>query len=428
MSKTIEIKNLGKKYIVSHEKEALVRHILPRFLGIKKYAEFWALKGIDLKIEEGECLGIIGRNGAGKSTLLSILAGITFPTEGQVKIDGKVAAILSLGAGFHQELTGEENIYLNAAILGLSPRDIKNRFADIVDFAELQDFIDAPLKTYSSGMYVRLGFSIAVNVDFDILLIDEILSVGDIAFQKKCIEKLKEFSALGKTLIMTSQSLSLIGQLASWAVLLERGKISSQGKPRETINQYEEMMGIEKEKKIEASALRCSANPAPVRNFPHPITEVELKDVKKDWGTRTGTGDAEIKIVKLLDSRNQKQSLFKTGSRLKIQVDFFVHNEVENPHFGVAIFKDDGTYCYGPNTRFDGIKIPFLKKGKGTFFIEYPELNLLPGKYKISVAIWEKDEKFAYNYYSAYYNLEVYSSKKDHGIVYLRHKWDLKLP
>lgn len=427
MIKAIETKKLGKKYIISHEKEAMVRHILPKFFSIRDREEFWALQEINLEIRKGECIGVIGRNGAGKSTLLNIFAGITFPTQGEVLVNGKISAILTLGAGFHPELTGEENIYLNASILGLRLKEIKRRFNEIVEFSELKDFIDAPLQTYSSGMYMRLGFSIAIHIDFDILLIDEILSVGDIGFQEKCLTKLKEFHKNGKTLVITSQSLDLLKYLCDKTLLLERGKIEFIGESQDAIAQYQEMMSIKEEKDIQILAERTS-RPLFIRGSSNSDSEGKVEAIKSNWGTRVGTGDIEIKRVRLVDSRGKEEPIFETGQRLKVWVDFFVHTEIADPHFGIAIFRDDGTYCYGPNTRFDGIKIPKLKKGAGWFSIEYQELNLLPGSYKISVAIWEREERFAYDYHYAFYDFKVCSSKKDHGVVYLRHKWLWKLP
>ncbi|MFN7170943.1 MAG: ABC transporter ATP-binding protein, partial [Candidatus Omnitrophota bacterium] len=193
----IELENISKKYILKYEKGAFIKDILPRLFIPKEEKEFWALKDINLKIEEGACLGILGRNGAGKSTLLNIMAGISAPTEGKVRIKGKISTLLTLGAGFHPELTGIDNIYLNGVILGMKIKEIKERLNKIIEFSELGDFIKQPLYTYSSGMILRLGFSIVIHTDFDILLIDEIISVGDIPFQEKCIKKINEFKEEG---------------------------------------------------------------------------------------------------------------------------------------------------------------------------------------------------------------------------------------
>ncbi|MGE4358147.1 MAG: ABC transporter ATP-binding protein, partial [Candidatus Omnitrophota bacterium] len=207
--KIIELENIGKKYILRQEKGAFIKDVLPRLFIPKEEKEFWALKDINLEVGKGECLGIVGRNGAGKSTLLNLIAGISSPTEGNVKVKGKLSTLLTLGAGFHPELSGIDNIYLNGVILGLKISEIKERLKEIVKFSELNGFINQPLYTYSSGMMLRLGFSIAVHINFDILLIDEILSVGDISFQEKCIKKINSFKEEGKTLIIASQSLEL---------------------------------------------------------------------------------------------------------------------------------------------------------------------------------------------------------------------------
>jgi ABC-type polysaccharide/polyol phosphate transport system ATPase subunit len=425
MTKTIEIRNLGKKYIISHEKEAMVRHIFPRLLGIKKYEEFWALQDINLEINKGECLGIIGRNGAGKTTLLNILAGITSPTHGKVLVNGKISAILTLGAGFHPELTGEENVYLNASILGLSSKEIKRRFNEIVEFSELKDFIDAPLKTYSTGMYMRLGFAIAINVDFDILLIDEILTVGDLFFQEKCLNKLKELRKKGKTLVFVSQSPDLLNILSNFAILLDKGKIILVNSPKNVTEYYQRE--IFKEIPVIKKDIKDKVQIEETRITDEGLNK-EINVSKDGWRVKMGSQDAQITKVSFFNGRLKETNLFHTGEKLKVVVEYVVKKEIEDPHFGVAIFTEDGLYCYGPNTRFDKIKIKRLKVGRGEFSIKYKRLNLLPGQYRVSVAIWEKDEKFAYDYHRAYYKFEVVSDKKDHGALYLDHKWHWKLP
>jgi ABC-type polysaccharide/polyol phosphate transport system ATPase subunit len=263
MTKTIEIKKLGKKYTIFHEKGALVRDIPLWVLGIKKYEVLWALKGIDLEVNAGECLGIIGENGSGKSTLLNILSGITFPTQGSVKLNGKISAILSLGAGFHPGLTGEENIYLNASILGLGLREAKERFKEIVEFSELRDFIDVPLRTYSTGMYMRLGFSVAIHTDFDILLIDEIISVGDEEAQQKCIKKIFELKESGKTIVLVSHNMNIISELCNRVILLERGKIIKEDLPQKVIPYYLET--VEDKKAKHQLLLKQQEEAAPLR-------------------------------------------------------------------------------------------------------------------------------------------------------------------
>lgn len=414
------LNNIGKKYIISHEKEAIIRHVLPKFLRIKTYEELWALRQINLEVKQGLTYGVIGRNGAGKTTLLNIISGVTFPSWGEVFLNGKVSALLSLGAGFHPDLTGQENIYINGSILGLKIKEIKKRFKDIVEFSELGNFISAPLQTYSAGMYMRLGFAIAINVDFDILLMDELLTVGDISFQDKCLKRLRQLRNQGKTIILVSQSLDLLEGLADELILLNDGKILSSGKPKEVINLYQEIMGSSKIEKVipkidnKIERLSKASNPSQVS--------------QAGWGSRSGNKEVQIYEVKLLDKRNKETSIFKSGRYMKIKVGFIAHKDIDEPHFGVAIFRQDGTYCYGPNTKFDGLRIKKIKKGRGEFSIEYRNLNLLSGRYLVSVAIWEKEEKFAYDNHYASYRFEVVSDKKDHGILYLNHKWRWRLP
>jgi ABC-type polysaccharide/polyol phosphate transport system ATPase subunit len=237
----IEAKGLSKQYIISHEKDTLIRNMLPYIFRRKYKEEFWALKDVNFSIAERESLGIIGPNGAGKSTLLNIMAGIVTPTEGSVNIKGKVSSILTLGAGFHYELTGEENIFLNGSILGMTSKELKRKLNSIIDFSELGSFVDAPIQTYSTGMMLRLGFSVAVHADFDILLVDEILLVGDLHFQKKCIRKMEEFRKEGRTLVVSSQSLHLVRSLTDKILLLNRGEKTGYGDPDAVIEQYQNL-------------------------------------------------------------------------------------------------------------------------------------------------------------------------------------------
>lgn len=241
MSHSIELKNLRKKYRVYFEKPALIRNILPFLVSQGKAQEFWALDGISFSMEKGECVGIIGPNGSGKSTILSILAGVSSPTEGEVSVRGKVSSLLSLGAGFNFELTGQENVYLNGAILGLSKAEIDGIYHDIVAFADLGKFMNAKLSTYSSGMNMRLGFAIAVMVPFDVLLMDEILAVGDLAFQTKCFRTMRKFwEDEGKTIIFVSHDLVKIEEICSSVIWFEHGKVEAMGPPGEVIEAYKE--------------------------------------------------------------------------------------------------------------------------------------------------------------------------------------------
>lgn len=236
----IKINNVSKRFKRGHKlllKEALLDLFRPA-----KQENFWALRNISFNIKKGESLGIIGENGSGKSTILKLIAGVLIPTYGMINITGKIGPLIELGAGFHPELTGRENIYLNGTILGLSIKEIDQRFDDIVNFSGLSDFIDTPVKHYSSGMYMRLGFSIAVHSKPDILLVDEILAVGDAKFQKKCLEKMKEFHKKGVTIIIISHSVDLISSFCDRAIVIKNGKILHQGKTVKIVARYKEMI------------------------------------------------------------------------------------------------------------------------------------------------------------------------------------------
>lgn len=244
--KVIELQNVGKRFVLSHQKSGLLNDFLPNFLNQATTRELWALKNINMEVKSGQVVGIIGRNGAGKTTLLNILAGISIPTEGKVDITGKVSTLLTLGAGFQEELSGRENIYLNASILGMNRKEIKEKFPGIIDFSELDGFLDVPLRTYSQGMLMRLGFSIATHIDFDILLTDEVLYVGDVLFQKKCYEKIVDFKRHGKTMIITTQDLTIIERLCDKVFLLENGSIEAQGEAELVVGRYLKLLNERK--------------------------------------------------------------------------------------------------------------------------------------------------------------------------------------
>jgi ABC-type polysaccharide/polyol phosphate transport system ATPase subunit len=400
----IELHNVSKKYTLKFHKGALIRDILPRIINPYLKREFWALREINLNVDEGEVVGIIGDNGAGKSTLLSIVGKITAPTEGKVSFKGRVHPLLSLGAGFHRELSGEDNIYLNALLLGLKKEEIKERIGRIIEFSELGGFIKQPIYTYSSGMLLRLGFAIAVHVDFDILLLDEILAVGDLNFQRKCMDKIKEFIENGKTILIASQSMDTIKELCTRVILLDSGKILKDGEPEEVVDYYHR---LRERKKMFGEGIIS------IQNIPE-----EIERISSGWGKKFGNGKAEITRVEFF-GKDGKRENFMTGEPLTISVDAEIKEEIYNPHFGIAIFRDDYVYCHGPNTKFDGIKIKKLKPGRLNFQLHYPEFILNAGNYKVSVAIWDEEETDPFVYHCAYYDLEICSGSESQWLATL---------
>lgn len=380
---SVSLDNIGKKYPIIRSNA---------FSG----SDFWALKGLSLNIPKGLIYGVIGRNGAGKTTLLNIIAKTLNPTEGDILTSGRVCGLFNLGVGFQDELTGRENIFLNGAILGAAKKELESKLDPIIEFSELGKFIDMPLGSFSQGMRLRLGFSIIANMDFDILVIDEVLAVGDSLFQSKCYERLMDFKRQGKTLVITSQDTAMIERLCDEAVLLDHGRMLSKGNSREVIDRYSALLNTEK----------FFVGPENKKAILVENTKKWADDVS-NWGKRLGTKEVAIDSVKFINRFGFKRSSIKTRGPLKIKVHFTAKNKVKDPHFGIAIFRKDGVYCYGPNTGFDGQVIPELKPGKGWFMLEYKNLLLAPGEYMVSVAIWDKDEKIAFDYHDGSYKLII---------------------
>ena len=375
--------------------------------GIRR-EDFWALKDISFEVPAGQIFGIIGRNGAGKTTLLNAIAGVLSPTEGEVKIKGRVLGLFNLGVGFQDELSGRENIFLNGSILGASRKELEDKLSAIIDFSEIGDFINMPLGTYSQGMRLRLAFSIVANLDFDVLLLDEVLAVGDVPFQNKCYERIMDFRREGRTLIITTQSMGLIERLCQKAILLDHGFLLCEGGPEEVIGRYRALVATEK---FFVGPLK-----------PHDELVTKTKRWAEDvsgWGKKFGAKEVTIDSVALKNKFGFQCSSIKSGEPLKVKVSFSSRDTVKRPHFGVAIFRKDGVYCYGPNTEFDGYYIPELKKGKGSFELYFKKVLLAAGDYRISVAIWDADETLAYDYHNACYGFKIAGENNNHELTAL---------
>lgn len=367
--------------------------------------ELWALRDVTLDLPRGRMVGIVGSNGSGKSTLLKLVGGILKPTSGSIRVDGRVSALIELGAGFHPEFTGRENLYVNGILLGLSRAEVRDRFDEIVAFAGLAAFIDNPVKTYSSGMYMRLGFAIAVTVDPDILLIDEVLAVGDEAFQHKCVGKIQEFKARGKTIVLVSHDLGSIERLCDQAVWLHEGRLMAQGGTREIVDRYlnhvagEEAraLGVE-HREAEAQAAAGSA---------------------QRWGSR----EVEITRVRLIDRTGAERYLYDAGEPCTMRLAYRAARPVEDCVFGIGIFRKDGICCYGTNTAIDGLHLGKLE-GEGEVMVEVGRLDLVEGEYLLDVAVHARDGH-PYDYHSRLYAFAVRSRVKDTGVARLGHRWRL---
>lgn len=400
--KAIVVEHVSKSFKIYKDKSSTLMESL-LFWKRKKYENRQVLDDISFTVDKGEAVGLIGHNGCGKSTTLKMLSKILYPDKGTIRVNGRVSSLIELGAGFHPDMSGRENIYINASIFGLTKKEIDRRLDDIIAFSELEEFIDNPVRTYSSGMYMRLAFSVAINVDADVLLIDEILAVGDVAFQSKCFKRLKEIKHNGTTIIIVSHAMRQIEQICDRAIWIHKGRIRAQGVPRDINSQYMDCMGEQQE----------------TTNEPQGKTD----EIDKN-ATRWGNGDARISKIKLLNGDGKEVSRFCTDDPMTIQFNYEVKKYVENAVFGIMIVRIDGVDCYGTNTRIDRMpEFAITQNGRVNFAMD--AMNLLPGNYIIDLAI-EKDEGIPIDYYTKAKRFEVYAKSEDIGIVRINHRWEIE--
>jgi len=362
--------------------------------------EHVALDGIDLDIEPGEAVALIGPNGSGKSTLLKLAGGILQPTEGSVEVDGRVTALIELGAGFHPEITGRENVLFNGMLLGLDRREIEARLPEILDFAEIGDFIDQPVKTYSSGMYVRLGFAVAVAVEPDVLLIDEVLSVGDEAFTRRCLDRLARMRQAGVTMVLVSHDLDLVESFADRAVYLRAGRVRSRGSVDSVIARYR----------------------GDVAGTPEKPAEDRESSVRADGQSRRwGSGEVEIVAVELPTGAGVTR-LVPTGAPCRLRIRYRAQRQIDDFVVGVAWHRSDGTLVTGHNTDLDGHRSRVLG-GEGEIRCSYDGLNLSPGDYLVDVAVHARDGT-AYDYWCDAIRIRVTSGVEWPGVWAAPHRWE----
>ncbi|MCR5804095.1 MAG: ABC transporter ATP-binding protein [Clostridia bacterium] len=401
---SIVVKNVTKQFKVYFDKgQSFKERII--FRGRNRHEDRVVLNDISLTIDKGQAVGLVGHNGCGKSTLLKLMTRILYPDKGTIDVKGRVSSLIELGAGFHPDMSGRENIYTNASIFGLSKKEIDSRLNDIIAFSELEEFIDNPVRTYSSGMYMRLAFSVAINVDADVLLIDEILAVGDANFQAKCFAKLKEIKAKGTTIVIVSHSLDQIEAFCDRTIWINEGKIVADGIPRDVHMEYMDFMGQRRNDQKQKEKAKEK--------------EKEKEEDKKRWGN----GDAQITDVKVLDEDGNEKDVFHVGSKMRIRVTYKVNKKVEDAVFGIGIFRNDGVYCYGTNTRIDRID-RFDIEEDGVLEIEMPSCDLLPGTYLADLAI-ECDRGVPVDYYKEAFVFETYSKRGDSGITRIDQIWHM---
>jgi len=423
----VDIKSVSKMYRIYHEKiPSLKNTILTRKR--TTYEEFLALDNVSFAVNNGQTFGIIGPNGSGKSTLLKLMAKIFLPTCGEVIVNGSLSALLELGAGFHPDLTGRENIYINSAILGMRKREVDKRFDQIVRFSELEKFIDTPVKNYSSGMYMRLGFSIAINVNPDILLVDEVLAVGDQSFQAKCYKAIYDIMKRGKTIIIVSHDLETISDLCSRAAFLKEGKIVDLGNPIRVVSQYRayveelekkraEDQQKEERKKIFKTVIESSRKVVDGEDI-EKLSRMDSEQTIK----RFGSGDAMITDIRLLDENENKLDYCKYGDEVKIALDIKFNRKVEGPIFGIRITDIKDNIVYGTNTRTNNLKTEVYDKDE-SLRVEFAfKVTIIGGNYYVTPAVGYKDSKTYCDWVNNMLTINVLKNEKAEGIANLNSK------
>ena len=412
----IDVRDVKKKFRIYYDRgNTLKDRIL--FSARRRHEDRWVLKGISFQVRKGEAVGLIGENGCGKSTTLKMLTKILYPDAGSIEMKGRVSSLIELGAGFHPDLSGRENIYTNASIFGLSRKEIDERIEGIIAFSELGEFIDNPVRTYSSGMYMRLAFAVAINVDADILLIDEILAVGDAAFQAKCFSRMEEIKAKGTTIVIVSHALSQIEQVCERTIWIDQGVIRLEGSPRDVHPHYMSYMAS---KNAGGAAQEETPSGETGPDASESTEETDENGNLKRWGS----GEARMQKVTVLDENGQEQRYFSPESPITVHVDYTAKQELTNAVIGLAVYGSDGTYVYGTNTLIDTAQ-PVCLKEKGTIDLKIRNLPVANGAYSIDLALHRPDG-FNYDFWRDICRIHIADKAQTPGVIYLPHEWDVR--
>lgn len=434
----IEVRDLRKGFKVYPDKGSTIKEKLVS-ANRRKYEKREVLRGISFSVKKGEAIGLIGHNGCGKSTTLKLLSRIMYPDSGHIAMRGRVSSLIELGAGFHPDMSGRENIYINASIFGLTKKEIDRRLEDIIAFSDLEEFIDNPVRTYSSGMYMRLAFSVAINVDADILLVDEILAVGDVNFQEKCFDRMREIKAMGTTIVIVSHSLPQIEQICERTIWIDNGVIRDEGIPkyvhehylREMENKRLELLEKEERRKAEAEkeARQQTAQEETVPKETSRKTnsgeekepQEELPSFCSPLSIRIGNKKIRFTDVKLTDTSGQEKTVFKNGEPFVVQMDYESDEQGLSGNFGIGIFRDDGVHVYGTNTLIENDSlVPIGLQGR--VVITVTDNCLLPARYMLDVAIHSEDG-IRYDDIRNIIPFRITANKKDIGVCRLDNFW-----
>jgi ABC-type polysaccharide/polyol phosphate transport system ATPase subunit len=445
MTPAIDVINVSKvyrRYARKKQFATLKSAILDGSLlgDLKPDETFQALKNVSFSVPKGCTYGVIGSNGSGKSTLLKCVAGISRPTEGDVKVDGRISALIELGAGFHPEISGRENIFINGIMLGLTKKEIQYRFDEIVEFAEMQDFIDAPVKTYSSGMYMRLGFAVAVHVDPEVLLVDEVLAVGDQSFTHKCLDKFAEFRRRNKSILLVTHSLDLVEKFCDVAHWLNKGETKGEGDPKRVVAAYViDVEDAEENSLAKAESVRLAAVAQEITEAKEaPLaenTEISVesgegsvpseqsgpKDGFKSESGRWGTREIEITNVTIAGPDGETGHVFQSGDSIQVRMDVASKELITDFVFGLGLFNADNVCVYGTNTNLEEFQ-PTEIDGAGVVTFTIDKLDLVEGTYRLDLAA-HKADGYPYDYHRLLYTFRVKSRIRDVGIYRPDHSW-----
>ncbi len=425
----IEVKDVVKKFKIYFDKGHTLKE-KTLFRGRRKYEERKVLNGISFEVKKGEAVGLIGSNGCGKSTTLKLLTKIMYPDSGQIEMCGRVSSLIELGAGFHPDMSGRENIYINASIFGLSKKEINSRMEDIIAFSGLRDYLDNPVRTYSSGMYMRLAFSVAINVDADILLIDEILAVGDANFQAKCFDKLREIQFHGTTIVLVAHDTSAIEGFCSKAIWINKGKIAEQGKAGEVVDAYLAFMNgkkieeLHKMEELHEHKIKDLHKEEKRKKDRKEIKQKEAKTNETEDTNHFGRMDIEIDRAEMINENGEAATIFQTGEYLKINIYYKVNKPLTEYVFGVGIYNLNGETLYGNNTQLDHIRIPHTNN-EGCVIFHLKNLPLLSGKYILNVGIVDTDGT-PLDFYRNYCTFDVVSKDRSTGYFSIEHSWETR--
>jgi len=445
----INVSKVYRRYAQKKQFATLKSAILSGTLigDLKPDETFQALRGVSLTVPKGCTFGVIGRNGSGKSTLLKCVAGITRPTEGSVTVDGRISALIELGAGFHPEISGRENMFINGIMLGLTKKEIQYRFDEIVEFAEMGEFIDAPVKTYSSGMYMRLGFAVAVNVDPEVLLVDEVLAVGDESFTHKCLDKFAEFRRRNKSILLVTHSLDVVEKFCDTAHWLDHGVTKGEGDPKRIVAAYRiDVADTEEHELAKAEAVRVAAaakevseakdtelvtseggsDASPAVTGEGPAAE-ELQGPKDGFKAdegRWGTREVEITKVTITGPTDEAGHVFQSGDTIHVRLEVLAKEKVTDFVFGLGLFNADNVCVYGTNTNLEQYT-PSELEGAAIVTFTIKSLDLVEGTYRLDLAA-HKVDGYPYDYHRLLYTFRVKSSIRDVGIYRPDHSWSFE--